>query len=78
MHNRLRRPLTWVWVVAFALALLLGFVIGGNPVVARDVPLSDRQIVPTTLTPDIGITSDSSSPSTNPSDPASDTTQAGG
>ncbi len=49
MRNRPWRPHTLVWVVALLLAAALGFVIGGNPAVAKDVPLKDRKLVVVTL-----------------------------
>ena len=44
VRNRLLQPLTLVWMAALTLAVVLGFVIGGNPMVAKDVPLRDRKV----------------------------------
>jgi len=48
VRDRLRRPLTWVWAGSITLALLLGLVIGGSPLVPKDVPLKDRKVTATT------------------------------
>lgn len=42
--ERLRRPLTWVWMVALLVAFLLGLAIAGVPSTGRDVPLKDRKV----------------------------------
>jgi len=64
-----RRPSTIVWIAALAVAVGLGFVIAGSPVVPRDVPLRDRIIAttgPSTTEPSVTLPSTTTVPSVPP------------